>query len=73
MMKPNSGCTYQHFIDAMKILKDSPPIGNLYIYIILRLSNESKEMIVQYSHEINKFAQIKFLKLHILHIVEGSL
>ena len=30
-------------------------------------------MMLQYIHEINRFPQIKFVKFHHLHIVEGSI
>lgn len=67
----NRGCTHQDFIDVMNMLKNSPL--NICVHIIIGLPNESREMMLQYAQEINKFPQIKFLKIHNLHIVEGSI
>lgn len=67
----NRGCTHQDFKNAMELLKDSPL--DICVHVILGLPNESKEMMLEYAHEINKYPQIKFIKFHHLHIVEGSI
>jgi hypothetical protein len=40
---------------------------------VFGFSGETIEMMLQYIHEINRFPQIKFVKFHHLHIVEGSI
>ena len=67
----NRGCTHQDFEKAMELLKNTPL--NICVHCILGLPNESREMILQYAEEINKYPQIKFVKFHNLHIVKGSI
>lgn len=67
----NRGCSHQEFIDAMKLLENTHL--DICIHTILGLPGESREMLLSYAEEINKFPQIKFIKLHHLHIVEGSI
>lgn len=67
----NRGCTHQDFEKAMELLKNTPL--NVCVHCILGLPNESREMILQYAEEINKYPQIKFVKFHNLHIVKGSI
>ena len=55
----------------MELLKNTPL--NICVHCILGLPNESREMILQYAEEINKYPQIKFVKFHNLHIVKGSI
>lgn len=67
----NRGCSHQEFIDAVELLKDSKL--DLCVHTIFGFPWETREMMRQYIHEINRFPQIKFVKFHHLHIVEGSI
>ena len=67
----NRGCSHEEFIKTMKLLENSSL--DICIHTILGLPGESREMILAYAHEINRFPQIKFVKFHHLHVVEGSI
>lgn len=67
----NRGCTHQDFLNAMKLLKNTSL--DICVHTILGFPNETKEMMINYAHEINKFQKINFVKFHHLHIVSGSI
>lgn len=67
----NRGCTHEDFISAMKLLENSSL--DVCVHTILGLPGETREMIVKYGDEINKFEKINFVKFHHLHIVKGSI
>lgn len=67
----NRGCLHDEFVNIMNLLKDTPL--ELCVHTIFGFPWETEEMMLQYADEINKFPQIKFVKLHHLHIVEGSI
>ncbi len=67
----NRGCSHDEFVQAMNMLKDTPL--ELCVHTIFGFPWESEEMMLKYADEINRFPQIKFVKLHHLHIVEGSI
>ena len=67
----NRGCTHEDFISAMKLLENSSL--DVCVHTILGLPGETREMIVKYADEINKFEKINFVKFHHLHIVKGSI
>lgn len=67
----NRGCTHEDFQKAMELLKNTSL--DICVHVILGLPGETKEMMLQYADEINKYPQIKFVKFHHLHIVEGSI
>ena len=67
----NRGCSHDEFVQAMDMLKDTPL--ELCVHTIFGFPWESEEMMLKYADEINRFPQIKFVKLHHLHIVEGSI
>lgn len=67
----NRGCTHQDFRNAMELLKDSPL--SICVHTILGLPNETREMMIEYTHEINRYPQINAVKFHHLLIVEGSI
>ncbi len=69
--KINRGCSHDEFIQAMDMLKDTPL--EICVHTIFGFPWESEEMMLKYADEINRFPQIKFVKLHHLHIVEGSI
>ncbi len=67
----NRGCSHHEFLEALKLLENSPI--DLCIHTILGLPGETTEMMLKYADEINRLKQIKFIKLHHLHIVKGSI
>ncbi|MBP3942519.1 TIGR01212 family radical SAM protein [Sphingobacteriaceae bacterium WQ 2009] len=67
----NRGCTHAEFEKALKLVENSPL--DLCVHTIFGFPWESREMMLKYADEINKHPQIKFVKLHHLHIVEGSI
>lgn len=67
----NRACTHEEFVKALKLLENSPI--DVCIHTIFGFPWETKEMMLAYAEEINKFPQIKFLKLHHLYISEGSI
>ncbi|MDF2518624.1 MAG: family radical protein [Sphingobacterium sp.] len=69
--KINRGCSHDEFVKTMDMLKDTPL--ELCVHTIFGFPWETEEMMLKYADEINRFPQIKFVKLHHLHIVEGSI
>ena len=67
----NRGCSHDEFVNIMGLLENTPL--ELCVHTIFGFLLETEEMMLQYADEINKFPQIKFVKLHHLHIVEGSI
>jgi len=67
----NRGCSHDEFESAMKMLEGTKL--DLCVHTIFGFPWESEEMMLAYAHEINKHPGIKFVKLHHLHIVEGSI
>ncbi|WP_443939902.1 TIGR01212 family radical SAM protein [Pedobacter sp. MW01-1-1] len=71
LLKINRGCSHGEFVDAVKLLENSPL--DLCVHTIFGFPWETREQMHGYIHEINRFPQIKFVKFHHLHIVEGSI
>jgi radical SAM protein (TIGR01212 family) len=67
----NRGCSHDEFVDAMNLLTNTKL--DICVHTIFGLPGESREMMLRYADEINRFPQIKFVKFHHLHIVEGSI
>jgi len=67
----NRGCSHEELEKALNLVKDSSL--DVCVHTIFGFPWESKEMMLRYADEINRFPQIKFIKLHHLHIVEGSI
>ena len=67
----NRGCTHQDLVTVLEQLATSPL--NLCVHTVFGFPGESREMMLAYADEINRFPQIKFAKLHHLHIVAGSI
>ncbi len=67
----NRGCSHEELAIALNLVKDSPL--DICVHTIFGFPWETKEMMLRYADEINRFPQIKFVKLHHLHIVEGSI
>jgi radical SAM protein (TIGR01212 family) len=67
----NRGCSHDEFIDTLTLLENTKL--DICVHTIFGLPGETKEMMLAYADEINRFPQIKFVKFHHLHIVEGSI
>ncbi len=67
----NRGCTHDELVETLALLQNTPL--DICVHTIFGLPGESKEMMLAYADEINRFPQIKFVKFHHLHIVEGSI
>lgn len=70
LIKINRGCLHAEFEQALDLLVDSNL--EVCIHTIFGFPWETKEMMLKYADEINRFEKIKFVKFHHLHIVEGS-
>ena len=66
----NRGCSHDDFISTLKLLENSKL--DICVHTVFGFPWETKEMMLRYAAEINRFPQIKFVKFHHLHIVEGS-
>jgi uncharacterized protein len=67
----NRGCNHQDLVAVLNKLDKSPL--NICVHTVFGFPGETRDMMLAYAHEINRFAQIKFVKLHHLHIVTGSI
>ncbi len=67
----NRGCTHQELEAALELANNTSL--DICVHTIFGFPWETHEMMLRYADEINKFPQIKFVKLHHLHIVEGSI
>ncbi|WP_233524468.1 TIGR01212 family radical SAM protein [Mucilaginibacter conchicola] len=66
----NRGCSHDELLKALKLVENSPL--DICVHTIFGLPGETREMMLAYADEINRHQQIKFVKFHHLHIVEGS-
>lgn len=71
LQKINRGCSHGELEKALKLVQNSSL--DICVHTIFGFPWETKEMMLKYADEINRFPQIKFIKLHHLHIVEGSI
>ncbi|MGV3509383.1 MAG: TIGR01212 family radical SAM protein, partial [Sphingobacteriaceae bacterium] len=71
LLRINRGCSHEELEAALKLVENSPL--EVCVHTIFGFPWETKEMMLRYADEINRFPQIKFVKLHHLHIVEGSI
>ncbi|QNL49612.1 TIGR01212 family radical SAM protein [Olivibacter sp. SDN3] len=67
----NRGCSHEELEQTLHLVQNSPL--DICVHTIFGFPWETKEMMLKYADEINRFPQIKFVKLHHLHIVEGSI
>lgn len=70
--KINRGCSHQEFVDAIELAGKSSKL-DLCVHTIFGFPWETEAEMLAYIDEINRFPQIKFVKFHHLHIVEGSI
>ncbi|OKS88252.1 TIGR01212 family radical SAM protein [Mucilaginibacter polytrichastri] len=66
----NRGCSHEDLLNALELVKNSKL--DICVHTIFGFPWETKEMMLKYADEINRHKQIKFVKFHHLHIVEGS-
>ena len=71
LLKINRGCTHQELEFALKMANSSKI--DICLHTIFGFPWETHEMMLRYADEINRFPQVKFVKLHHLHIVKGSI
>lgn len=67
----NRGCSHEELESALGLVANSPL--DICVHTIFGFPWETEEMMLRYADEINRFPQIKFVKLHHLHVVEGSI
>lgn len=67
----NRGCSHDEFVSTLNQLQNTKL--DICVHSIFGFPWESKEMMLKYAEEVNRFPQIQFIKLHHLHIVEGSI
>lgn len=67
----NRGCTHAELVDLLEKLASTPL--NLCVHTIFGFPWETRGMMLAQAAELNRFPQIGFVKLHHLHIVEGSI
>lgn len=67
----NRGCTHGELITALELVKNAKL--DVCVHTIFGFPWETKAQMLAYAAEINRFPQIKFVKFHHLHIVEGSI
>lgn len=70
LLRINRGCLHDDLLKALELVKDSKL--DICVHTIFGFPWETREMMLRYADEINRHPQIKFTKLHHLHIVEGS-
>lgn len=71
LSKINRGCTHRDLEQALDLLSNS--LLDVCVHTVFGFPWETKEMMLNYAQVINQYKKIKFLKLHHLHIVEGSI
>lgn len=65
----NRSCTYENFLECVKLLADTDI--KVCVHIINSLPYESKEMMVDTAKALAKLP-IDAIKIHMLHVIEGS-
>ncbi len=71
LLQINRGCSHDELACLLESLAASPL--NLCVHTIFGFPWETRAMMLAQAAEINRFAQIRFVKLHHLHIVKGSI
>jgi hypothetical protein len=70
LQRINRSCSHGELTALLDSLSNTPL--NLCLHTILGFPWETPDMMLAQAHEINRFPQIRFVKLHHLHIVKGS-
>lgn len=71
LQRINRACTHEELTGLLDSLTHTPL--NLCVHTIFGFPWETRAMMLAQAHEINRFPQIRFVKLHHLHIVKGSI
>jgi hypothetical protein len=71
LLRIHRGCSHGELTALLASLSSTPL--NLCVHMIFGFPWESRDMMLAYAREINRFPQIRFVKLHHLHIVKGSI
>ena len=66
----NRGCAHADLVRLLDSLAHTPL--HLCLHTILGFPWESRAMMLAQADELNRFPQVRFVKLHHLHVVEGS-
>lgn len=66
----NRACSHNELTSLLESLAHTPL--NLCVHTIFGFPWETRQMMLDQAAEINRFPQIRFVKLHHLHIVKGS-
>lgn len=64
------GCTHTELVVLLEKLQGTPL--HLCLHTVFGFPWETRDEMLAYAEEINRFAQVGLVKLHHLHIVEGS-
>lgn len=67
----NRCCRHGELTALLDSLAHSPL--NLCIHTIFGLPGETRDMMLSFAGELNRFPQVRFIKLHHLHVVKGSI
>lgn len=67
----NRGCSHGELVGLLERLATSPL--RICVHVIFGFPWETPEMMQAYAEELNRFPQVRFVKLHHLHVVEGSI
>jgi uncharacterized protein len=67
----NRDCPHEELVKVLDALRDSPL--SVCVHTIFGFPSETREMMLAHAAEINRFPQIRAVKLHHLHIVKGSI
>lgn len=67
----NRGCLHGELTSLLERLQDTPL--HLCLHTVFGFPWESRAEMLAYADEINRFPQVGFIKLHHLHVVEGSI
>ena len=70
LQRINRGCAHSELTSLLERLAQSPL--NICIHTIFGFPWETRAMMLAQASELNRFPQIRFVKLHHLHIVTGS-
>jgi uncharacterized protein len=71
LLQINRACPHAELTGLLDRLRHTPL--NLCIHTIFGFPWETREMMLAQAREINRFPQIRFVKLHHLHVVKGSI
>lgn len=71
LLQIHRGCTHSELTTLLDSLAHTPL--NICLHTIIGFPWESRAMALAHAEEINRFPQVGFLKLHHLHVVEGSI